>query len=159
MLANWDGMAQRLNRRAWSPLIVAPMSPAISLADIIERNEVVDLYTANGWSSAAKPDQLLSALRHSHSLVTARVDGGLVGIGNAISDGHLVVYFPHMLVHPDYQRQSIGRNMMEAMLEKYKGFHQLMVVADGLAVDFYKSLGFERAGKTEPMWIYAGSDH
>jgi len=49
--------------------------------------------------------------------------------------------------------------MMQAMQEKYTGFHQQMLTADGNAIDFYKSLGFSRAGKTEPMWIYAGSDH
>ncbi len=26
-------------------------------------------------------------------------------------------------------------------------------------IDLYKTLGFERAGKTEPMWIYAGNEH
>ena len=39
------------------------------------------------------------------------------------------------------------------------GFHQLMLVADGGAVDFYRRMGFERAGKTTPLWIYAGGDH
>jgi hypothetical protein len=26
-------------------------------------------------------------------------------------------------------------------------------------VNFYERAGFERAGKTVPMWIYAGTDH
>ena len=82
-----------------------------------------------------------------------------MGLGNAISDGHLVVYYPHMLVHPDYQRQGIGKKMMLAMQTRYSGFHQQMLTADGGAVDFYRALGFERAGKTQPMWIYAGSEH
>ncbi len=64
-----------------------------------------------------------------------------------------------MLVHPDVQRQGIGRQMMKMLLEKYADFHQLMLTADGAAVDFYKSLGFSRAGKTEPMWIYGGTEH
>jgi hypothetical protein len=34
-----------------------------------------------------------------------------------------------------------------------------MLVADGRALDFYRKCGFVRAGKTEPMWIYAGHDH
>ena len=45
------------------------------------------------------------------------------------------------------------------LLARYAGFHQMMLTADGGAIDFYKALGFERAGKTEPMWIYAGSEH
>jgi len=135
------------------------MYAEISMQDTLEQSEVIALYRANEWSSAEKPEQLLAALRNSHSLVTARLNGHLIGIGNAISDGHLVVYFPHMLVHPNHQRQGVGKQMMQAMQEKYTGFHQQMLTADGNAIDFYKSLGFSRAGKTEPMWIYAGSDH
>lgn len=135
------------------------MQVAISLSDKIDADEVVDLYKANGWSSAEKPKQLLAALRNSHSLVTARVSARLVGVGNAISDGHLVVYFPYMLVHPEFQGHGIGRSMMTAMLERYSGFHQQMLTADGKAIEFYKSLGFVRAGKTEPMWVYAGTEH
>jgi ribosomal protein S18 acetylase RimI-like enzyme len=127
--------------------------------DIIGDEEVIGLYRSNGWSSADKPKELLAALRNSHSLVTARADGKLVGIGNAISDGHLVVYFPHMLVHPESQGKGIGKKMMTKMLQKYAGFHQMMLTADGKAIAFYKSLGFVRAGKTEPMWIYAGNEH
>jgi GNAT superfamily N-acetyltransferase len=135
------------------------MQTAVSLTDTVDAQEVVALYAANGWSSAQKPQQLVDGLRNSHSLVTARVDGRLVGIGNAISDGFLVVYFPHLLVHPDFHRQGVGRKMMEVLLERYRSFHQLMLTADAGAVDFYKSLGFERAGKTLPMWIYSGGDH
>ena len=135
------------------------MQSVISLNDAIEPDEVVDLYRANNWSSGKKPELLLPALRGSHSLVTARLDSRLVGIGNAISDGHLVVYFPHMLVHPNYHGHGIGRQMLAALLTKYKGFHQLMLTADGEAVKFYERMGFVRAGKTVPMWVYAGTEH
>jgi len=102
---------------------------------------------------------LIPALKNSDALVTARISGKLVGIGNAISDGSLVVYYPHMLVHPDYKGKGVGRAMMELLKQKYSSFHQQMLTADIGAIGFYKALGFERAGKTEPMWIYAGNDH
>ncbi|MGK5056860.1 GNAT family N-acetyltransferase [Janthinobacterium sp. LB2P49] len=57
------------------------------------------------------------------------------------------------------QGLGVGRRMMAAMLEKYAGFHQQMLTADGKAIEFYESVGFVRAGKTEPMWIYAGDEH
>ncbi len=131
----------------------------IAFGDRIETGEVVELYRANGWSSAEKPVELLAALRNSHRLATARIGGRLVGLGNAISDGHLVVYYPHLLVHPDFQGRGLGKKLMAALQEKYRGFHQQMLVADGKALEFYRKMGFERAGKTEPMWIYAGGDH
>ena len=131
----------------------------IQLGDSLQQDEVVALYRANQWSSADKPEQLLAALRNSHGLVTARLDGRLVGLGNAISDGHLVVYYPHLLVHPAFQGQGIGRQMMDALQQLYAGLHMQMLTADGRAIAFYESLGFSRAGQTQPMWIYAGGEH
>lgn len=124
-----------------------------------DEEEVVALYTLQKWSSANKPDKLIKALRNSHSLVLAYQHKKLVGLGYAISDGHLVVYYPHLLVHPDFQGKGIGKKIMDRLQEKYADFHQQMLVADGKAIDFYKKLGFERAGQTEPLWIYQGDEH
>lgn len=121
--------------------------------------QILELYRANEWSSANKPKQLYNGLMNSHSLISAWDGDRLVGLGNAISDGYLVVYYPHLLVHPDYQGKGIGQMIVAKMQEKYGDFHMQMLTADGRAIDFYKKVGFERAGETEPMWIYAGKEH
>lgn len=48
---------------------------------------------------------------------------------------------------------------MEVLKAHYEGFHQHSLLADANAVDFFKANGFERAGQTEPMWIYGGGEH
>ncbi|MEO1528594.1 MAG: GNAT family N-acetyltransferase [Planctomycetota bacterium] len=125
----------------------------------IDLDQIVRLYRENGWSSADEPQRLHEALVHSHSLISAWDGQTLVGIGNAISDGHLVVYFPHLLVLPSHHRMGIGRAIMERMNRKYSGFHQQMLVSDRDAVEFYERIGFQRAGETQAMWIYEGKDH
>lgn len=135
------------------------MSIEISTNDDIGLDEVLAIYRANEWSSAEKPEKLMAALRNSETLVTARKEGTLVGLSNAISDGHLVVYFPHVLVHPDYQGEGIGKKMMKVLMERYDGFHQKSLVSDFDAVAFYQRLGFTRSGTMVPMWIYDGDDH
>ena len=122
-------------------------------------DEVEALYRLLDWSSADKPEVLHRALLGSHMLVTAWDSEQLVGLGNAISDGHLVVYFPHMLVRPGYQGSGIGTQLMRMMMTRYRGFHQQALLADGRAIDFYRRLGFKRAGATEPMWIFDGHEH
>jgi ribosomal protein S18 acetylase RimI-like enzyme len=138
-----------------------PMGKPIEYRDSGELPEaqVIALYRANAWSSADAPARLMAALASSHSVVSAWDGERLVGLGNAISDGHLVVYYPHLLVHPDYQRRGIGTHMMQALMGRYAGFHQHVLIADGRAIEFYRKLGFTRAGRTEPMWIYTGHDH
>jgi GNAT superfamily N-acetyltransferase len=135
------------------------MAIRISDTRAIDKTAIISLYKALKWSAAEKPEQLYQALLNSHSLFSAWDGDTLVGIGNAISDGHLVVYYPHLLVHPEYQGKGIGQQLMEAMQKRYKDFHMQMLTADGKAIDFYQKNGFEQAGDTMPMWIYGGNEH
>lgn len=121
--------------------------------------QILPLYEANGWSSARKPEALQQALLNSHTLVSAWDGDLLVGIGNAISDGFLVVYYPHLLIKPEYQRQGVGQQIVEILKQRYEGMHMQMLVADGEAIAFYQKCGFIRAGQTQPMWIYDGEEH
>ena len=122
-------------------------------------DKIIALYSANHWSAAKKPEELCSALQNSHSLVSAWIGEELVGLGNALSDGFLVVYYSHLLVLPSHQGHGVGGAILEHLKQKYQGFHQHILVADGRAIDFYKKHGFEIAGKTQSMWIYDGADH
>lgn len=121
--------------------------------------QILPIYHANQWSSANVPETLHQALLNSHSLISAWDGEKLVGIGNAISDGFLVVYYPHLLVHPDYQRQGIGKEIIGKLQQKYQEFHMQILVADFEATAFYQKCGFSKAGQTQSMWIYAGNDH
>ncbi|WP_018616640.1 hypothetical protein [Segetibacter koreensis] len=64
------------------------MTITISDRRNIQLDDIVNLYRANKWSSADKPTELYNALTNSHSLYSAWHNEKLVGIGNAISDGH-----------------------------------------------------------------------
>ncbi|MEM6518416.1 MAG: GNAT family N-acetyltransferase [Cyanobacteria bacterium P01_D01_bin.71] len=121
--------------------------------------QILPLYEAHNWSAAQKPEALHRALINSHSLISAWDSERLVGLGNAISDGFLVVYYPHLLVSPDYQGQGIGKSIMQRLQQRYQDMHMQMLTADRDAVAFYKRCGFTRAGNTESMWIYDGKEH
>lgn len=123
------------------------------------KEDIIMLYKANSWSSADRPDELYKALLNSHSFVTAWDSDRLVGLGNAISDGYLVVYYPHLIVHPDYHGKGVGRLILSRFQEKYGSFHQQILVAEGDAIEFYKKQGFVKAADTQSMWIYKGDDH
>jgi GNAT superfamily N-acetyltransferase len=137
---------------------IKPLSFSISTSKLPNKKELFELYKANKWSSANKIDALHKAMVHSETVVTVYLDNRLVGLANAISDQSLVVYFPHLLVHPLYQKMGLGGQLIDVMLEKYRGFHQQMLVADDAAVSFYKKKGFRKAVNTTSMWIYENVD-
>jgi GNAT superfamily N-acetyltransferase len=125
----------------------------------IPQKDVIELYKSNKWSSAKKPDILMKALKNSATLISAWDGKKLVGLGNAITDGYLVVYYPHLLVDPSYQGKGTGKGIIKKMQEIYGNFHQQVLVADGLAIDFYKKCGFKKAGNCQALWLYKGRDH
>ena len=94
------------------------MNIKISETRDITLEQILELYKANKWSAVEKPTELMNGLLNSHSLISAWVGNKLVGLGNAISDGHLVVYYPHLLVHPDYQGKGIGNRISDKFQEK-----------------------------------------
>ena len=124
-----------------------------------EADELVRLYEAREWSSAKKPEALHAAMEGSHFLVTVWAEDQLVGLGNAISDGALVAYFPHLIVHPDFGGRGIGKAIVERLQARYAGFHQQCLISDSMAAGFYEKCGFERVDRCPAMWIYAGDDH
>ncbi len=121
--------------------------------------DLVILYRSVGWSSADKPRELQAALANSHAVVSAWIDRRLIGLANALSDGHLVVYYPHLLVHPEFQGAGIGGKIMERLQSGYSSLHTQILVSDEKTVTFYERCGFRKAGRTQSMWIYAGRDH
>ena len=127
----------------------------IYIEDILpERDAVLALYELNHWSAAEKPVSLLKALANSDHLVAAYDGEKLIGLANAITDGHLVVYYPHLLVHPAAQGGGVGRGIMERMKAYYSDLHQHVLVSVAGAVGFYEQMGFRRPSNAAALWIY-----
>lgn len=124
----------------------------------LPRDQVVALFQACGWTQAERPDELMAALAGSHALVTAWHGERLVGLGSAISDGALTVYYPYLLVHPDCQRRGIGRQIVGRLMDRYAGFDQQVLLTDEDATGFYAECGFSPPTPVRAMWVRAGGE-
>ncbi|MGQ7355874.1 GNAT family N-acetyltransferase [Streptococcus suis] len=106
---------------------------------------VLDLYTSVGWTSYTnRPDMLQKALERS-LLILAAFDGDrLVGLLRAVGDGYSIVFIQDILVLPTYQRQGIGRQLLEQTIAYFPGIYQLHLLTDNTEKtrSFYEALGF-----------------
>ena len=111
----------------------------------LDCQSVLDLYASVGWTGySSHPEMLEKALEHS-LLVLAAVDGDrLVGLLRAVGDGYSIIFIQDILVLPAYQRQGIGRNLLEQAISHFPGIYQLHLLTDNTEKtrSFYEALGF-----------------
>ena len=88
------------------------------------------------------PAQLARTWANSFATVLACVDGRIVGVARAISDGEREALIVGVAVLPEFQRQGIGTAMMRALIEDLKRTAVLLTCDDDQNVPFYQSLGF-----------------
>ncbi len=101
------------------------------------------LFQSVGWLSANYPERLVRAIRQSATVITAWDDGRLVGLVNALDDGEMTAYIHYLLVHPEYQNQGIGTELLSRVKRIYQTYLYIIIVAENKQlVPFYLRAGF-----------------
>ncbi|MBS8085254.1 GNAT family N-acetyltransferase [Streptococcus suis] len=106
---------------------------------------VLELYASVGWTNYTdRPAMLQKALEHSLFVLAAFDGNRLVGLLRAVGDGHSIVFIQDILVLPTYQRQGIGRHLLEQAVTHFPGIYQLHLLTDNTEKtrSFYEAIGF-----------------
>ena len=131
----------------FSYIIIAGGDTMIQIKELFYDEEaILHLYLDNKWSNYTdEKETLFQGIKHSLDCFGAYDRNQLVGLIRTIGDQHTIVYIQDILVLEAYQRQGIGRQLMETIIDKYKGIYQLLLTTDqsDKTISFYKSLGFE----------------
>jgi GNAT superfamily N-acetyltransferase len=91
-----------------------------------------------------------SMLKNADVIVTARIDGLLIGIARAISDFAYCTYLSDLAVDEQYQRQGIGRELIRRTHEAAGRDTTLILLAAPKAVGYYPHIGM---AKHESCWL------
>lgn len=120
----------------------------------IDTKTLTDLYDSVGWSAYTdEPDNMNRLLEGSAFYISAWKDDCLVGLIRAVSDTVSIVYIQDILVHPDYQRIGIGRQLMTSLLSEYQTIRQIVLLTDDTenTKAFYRSLGFSSSDEVKTL--------
>jgi GNAT superfamily N-acetyltransferase len=88
------------------------------------------------------PDDLRVAFTNSRFKVFAFDGTRLVGAGRAIADGVDCAYLCDVAIHPDYQGQGLGRELMTQLRRLTEGHRKVLLYAAAGKEGFYRRLGF-----------------
>ena len=111
----------------------APVSPA----------ELADLRASVGWNRMQR--DLADPRLRRYVYLCAFSGDRLVGYAEAVSNGVTDAYIQDVMVHPDYQRQGVGTQLMQRMLARLEaeGVYMVSVIYGEEALrPFYEKFGF-----------------
>ncbi|MCB9637384.1 MAG: GNAT family N-acetyltransferase [Myxococcales bacterium] len=127
--------------------ILFSQEPDLSLgefADILHRSTLASRRPVHDL------DVLAGMLKHADVILTARLDGVLIGVSRAISDFSYCTYLSDLAVDQSFQGKGIGRELIRQTHEA-TGLHTtLILLAAPTARTYYPHVGMRQH---ESCWI------
>ena len=124
-----------------------PMEVSYELEPNLSPDEFVDLLHRSTLAQRRpvdRPEIIQGMLDHADLIVTARIEGKLVGVSRAITDFHYCTYLSDLAVDVACQREGIGRELIRRTHEA-AGLHtKLILLAAPKAETYYPHIGMTR---------------
>ena len=108
----------------------------------INKKQLVSIFNSVGWKTAEYPNRLYSAIKNSDYVMSVWDNNELIGLISAISDGAINVFITYLLVKPEYQKQGIGKILLNDFCKKFEGFGRRIVSTEIDKEEFYNKFGF-----------------
>lgn len=87
------------------------------------------------------PERIAGMLRHADVIVTARAAGALVGIARGLSDRHYCCYLSDLAVDRAFQKQGIGRALIDRFHDAAGRRTTLVLLSAPAARSYYPHIG------------------
>lgn len=108
--------------------------------DGVNWHEVEGLFASAGLHGRSG-DKLRRAFENSQVVCCAYASSRIVGVGRALTDWEYHAFIYDVAVHPDFQKQGIGRLVMQGILDRVPVW-RVMLVASADVQAFYAKFGF-----------------
>lgn len=106
-------------------------------------DEMLALYRASGINRPTDDSARMAImLASSNLLISARLDGNLVGLARCLTDKAYVVYICDLLVDKAYQQQGIGKALLTAVQQATGPQVQQLLRSAPSAMQYYPAVGF-----------------
>jgi predicted N-acetyltransferase YhbS len=129
------------------------MHVGYALEPDLSAGEFIDVLIRSTLAERRPVDNLQTItkmLRQADVIVTARVDGLLVGVSRALSDFAYCTYLSDLAVDQAFQRHGIGKELIRRTHEAAGLGATLILLAAPKAVTYYPHIGMT---KHESCWI------
>ena len=111
----------------------------------VKANELSELFRKSGINRPYEDlDRMQRMIENSDMLVTARIDGHLVGIARSLTDYSYCCYLSDLAVDKEYQKMGIGKELVQRTREQLSEEVSLILLSAETALNYYPKIGFDR---------------
>ncbi len=111
--------------------------------DVSEFIEVLKNSTLAERRPVDDEQRISSMCNNANLIVTARLDGKLIGVARSITDFVYCTYLSDLAVDIKYQKKGIGKNLIEET-KKITPQAKLILLSAPAAVDYYPKIGMTK---------------
>ena len=111
----------------------------------LDLDQVIELYrisTLGERRPIEKREVVKDMIDNADVIITAWDDDKLVGLARTLTDYSYVAYLADLAVHANYQKQGIGRNLIEKTKEQLNPGCFITLLAAPKAKEYYAKVGF-----------------
>ena len=93
-------------------------------------------------------------LNHANLIITAKTDGELIGVARSVTDFHYACYCADLAVVMRFQRQGIGKKLIETTQGQLGPHCSIILLSAPNAIAYYPHIGFKQhdsAWRLAPM--------
>ncbi|MEH7081448.1 GNAT family N-acetyltransferase [Neobacillus drentensis] len=109
----------------------------------VNLDEMKEIYTSVGWTKHTK-EIIKHIFGASNVFAFVTLNGKLIGFGRAITDGIFNAAIYDVIVHPEFQKQGIARQIMEFFLDKLSNVSCVHLISTSGNEGFYRKVGLKR---------------
>jgi ribosomal-protein-alanine N-acetyltransferase len=143
----WAWVENKKGNQGWVPLknLIRSLTEKFVIRDGYEAGWIDDIIALHNKTEMKRnnAEQVGSAFSSSFAVATAWIGNNLIGCGRMISDGEMYSGIFDVVVDPEFQKQGIGRGIMEHLISKAPKTCIHLTSTFGNE-NFYGKLGFKK---------------
>lgn len=112
----------------------------------LDPSEFIDVLNRSSLGERRPVDDLSRIKKmceNANLIVTARLDGKLIGIARSITDFSYCIYLSDLAVLKVYQKKGIGKKLIEET-KKMAPHAKLILLSAPAAIDYYPKIGMKK---------------
>ena len=122
----------------------------VEIIKTADTEQLKNLYREAGWWDEhldnTDPELIHKIVQGSFCFVTASINGRIIGMGRAISDGACDAYIQDVVVLNEFRGKEIGVLIMNELIKylQSKNITWITLISEPEAVSFYQKYGFSQ---------------